>query len=96
MWKMLNALPFRMRLHIHYLLCVTGALLMMASGEFRNFYPLLIAGGLTLSLGLAFRILLIKCPHCGDGLYQNHADLKTCPKCGKPLQAHTPSRKDLP
>ena len=86
MWNKLKALPFRTRLHIHYLLCVVGALLMMASGEFRNFYPLLITGSLILTLGLVFRILLIKCPHCGDGLYQDHVDLKTCPKCGKPLQ----------
>ena len=82
----LNALPFKTRLYMHYLLCLAGSLLMMVSGEFRNFYPLLITGALILTLGLVFRILLVKCPHCGDGLYQNHADLKTCPKCGKPLQ----------
>ena len=86
MWNKLKNLPFRTRLNIHYLLCVIGALVMMASSQFRNFYPLLIAGGLILSLGLVFRILLVKCPHCGDGLYQDHADLKTCPKCGKTLQ----------
>ena len=86
MWNKLRALSFQARLYIHYLLCLAGSLLMMASGEFRNFYPLLITGGLILALGLVFRILLIKCPHCGDGLYQSHADLKYCPKCGKKLK----------
>ena len=86
MWSRLKTLPFKTKLHIHYMLCVAGSLLMMASGEFRNFYPLLITGGLILALGLIFRILLIKCPHCNDGLYQKYTDLKTCPKCGKPLQ----------
>lgn len=86
MLKKLKKLPFKARLYIHYLLCVVGSVLMMVSGNFHNFYPLMITGGLILVLGLVFRILLIKCPHCGDGLYQDHADLKTCPKCGKPLQ----------
>ena len=86
MWNKLKALPFRTRLNIHYLLCIAGSIFMIASSQFRNFYPLMIAGGLILTLGLIFRILLIKCPHCGDGLYQQHADMKTCPKCGKQLQ----------
>ena len=86
MWKKLKVLPFMKRLHIHYFLCVSGSVLMMASGEFENVYPLMIAGALILASGLVFRILMIKCPHCGDGLYQRHADLKTCPKCGKPIQ----------
>ena len=82
----LKALPFKKRLHIHYFLCAAGGILMIACGEFENFYPLMITGSLILAAGLVFRIILIKCPHCGDGLYQSHADLKTCPKCGKPLQ----------
>ena len=85
MWNKLNSLPLKTKLNIHYLLCVTGSLFIIVSSELQNIYPLLIIGGLILTLGLVFRILLIKCPYCGDGLYQRYADLKTCPKCGKKI-----------
>ena len=86
MWSKLKTLPFKRKLSIHYALCIAGSLLMMISGEFQNFCPLLITGCLVLALGLIFRILLIRCPHCRDGLYQKYTDLIICPKCGKPLE----------
>jgi ssDNA-binding Zn-finger/Zn-ribbon topoisomerase 1 len=84
-----NTLSFKARLNIHYLLCLVGAVVMMWGSQYSgpsNLHSILILGILILASGLIFRILYVRCPHCGDGLYQPHADLKTCPKCGKKLQ----------
>lgn len=88
MKRKLESLSFKQRLYIHYGLCVAGSILIMAGSQGSNpslLHPVVILGILTLAAGLIFRILYVKCPHCGDGLYQSHADLKTCPSCGKDL-----------
>ena len=84
----LEALSFRHRLYIHYGLCAAGSILMMAGSQGSDasiLHPVVIIGIILLICGLVYRILYVKCPHCGDGLYQSHTGLKTCPDCGKDL-----------
>ena len=89
MREKLESLSFKTKLYTHYALCVIGSLTMMAGCAFSppgHLHTIVIIGIIILTTGLIFRILFIKCPHCGDGLYQSHSDLKNCPNCKKPLR----------
>lgn len=39
-------------------------------------------------VGVIWRIIFIKCPHCGDGLTASRRIPKICPNCGKSLDEH--------
>lgn len=39
-------------------------------------------------IGVVWRVIFIKCPHCGDGLTGSRIVPKTCPSCGKSLDEH--------
>ena len=39
-----------------------------------------------LGISLLWRIIFIKCPHCGSGLYNTRELPEYCPDCGKPLE----------
>ena len=83
-----DKLPFRTRLKIHYLLMVSGAVVTMAGCHISanlQLHPVAWLGILVMATGLVWRILYIKCPHCGDGLYQSRSISRYCPNCGKPL-----------
>lgn len=40
--------------------------------------------------GVVWRVIFIKCPHCGDGLYGSRVIPKHCPNCGKDLNTNFP------
>ena len=88
MLKHPESMNFKTRLNIHYLLMVAGAVITMLgcylSRDF-HLHPLAWLGIVLMALGLVWRILYIKCPHCGDGLYGTRTQLKHCPNCGRKL-----------
>lgn len=42
-------------------------------------------GIVLVALSILWRILFIKCPHCGSGLYGSRAFPEYCPDCGEKL-----------
>ena len=89
MIEKIEALSFKAKLNIHYLLCGLGGIVTMLGCYISKPFTLHFVAWLGIALiaaGLVFRILYIKCPHCGDGLYQSHAKLNYCPNCGKKLE----------
>ena len=89
MKEKIQSLPFKTKLNIHHLLCGIGAIITMLGCYISKPFSLHFVAWLGLAVigaGLVFRILYIKCPHCGDGLYQTHARLDYCPACGKKLE----------
>ena len=89
MKEKIEALSFKAKLNIHHLLCGIGGIVVMVGCYLSKPYTLHFVAWLGLTLiagGLIWRILFIKCPHCGDGLYQSQAALKFCPNCGKKLE----------
>lgn len=99
MREKLESLSFKLRLYIHYGLCVAGSLLIMLGSQGSNpslLHPVVIIGMLTLIAGLVFRVLYVKCPHCGDGQYQSRADLKNCCNCGKDLNDTPRTGRSIP
>lgn len=88
MKEKIEALSFKVKLNIHYLLCSIGGAVTMLGCHISKPYTLHFVAWLGITLiaaGIFWRILYIKCPHCGDGLYQSHAKLDYCPNCGKKL-----------
>lgn len=84
----LKHLPLKQRLHLHYGLMLAGAVITMLGCHWsENFrlHPVAWLGIAVMAAGLIWRILFIKCPHCGDGLYSARSSLKHCPNCGKEL-----------
>lgn len=82
-------LNFKTRLNIHYCLMAVGSVITLLGCYFSQNYqlhPVAWLGIMVMAGGLLWRIAFIKCPHCGDGLYQAHANLKYCPNCGKKLE----------
>ena len=99
MKQKLDSLSFRVRLYIHYGLCVAGSVLIMLGSQGSNpslLHPVFVIGILTLISGLIFRVLYVKCPHCGDGQYLSHADLKNCCRCGKDLNDTPRTGRSIP
>jgi uncharacterized OB-fold protein len=47
---------------------------------------LLWAGVAVFLSSFVYRIITIKCPHCGSGLYGCRVLPKYCPDCGKELE----------
>ena len=89
MKERMEALSFKTKLNIHYLLCGLGGIVTMLGCYISEPYHLHFVvwlGCAMIAVGLIFRIAFIKCPHCGDGLYQSHAKLDKCPNCGKKLE----------
>ena len=89
MQEKLEALPLKTKLNILYLLCGVGALVTILGCTLSKPYSLHFVAWLgigMMAVGLIFRILYIKCPHCGDGLYHQHNSLKRCRSCGKKLE----------
>ena len=85
----IQSLSFKTKLNIHYIFCGFGAVITMAGCYISEPFQLHFIAWIGLALiaaGLIFRILYIKCPHCGDGLYQQRVELKYCPNCGKELE----------
>ena len=89
MKERIEDLSFKAKLNIHYLLCGLGGIVTMLGCYISKPFTLHFVAWLGIALiaaGLVFRILYIKCPYCGDGLYQSHAKLNYCPNCGKKLE----------
>ena len=89
MHQKIQSLPFKTKLNIHYLLCGIGAVVTMLGCYLSRPYTLHFVAWLGIAVmaaGLIFRILYIKCPHCGNGLYHQHNRLKRCCKCGRKLE----------
>lgn len=89
MKEKIQALPLRTKLNILYLLCGIGALITMLGCQISKPHTLHFVAWFGIALmaaGLVFRIFYIKCPHCGDGLYHQHNNLKRCRNCGKKLE----------
>ena len=42
-------------------------------------------GILSFALSIVWRIIFIKCPHCGDRLLGSRVTPKFCPSCGKEI-----------
>lgn len=38
-----------------------------------------------MAIGIVYRCIFVKCPHCGDGLFGSRIFPKHCPNCGKNL-----------
>ena len=85
---MLKNLPFNTHLNIHYAACFIGAVIMMLGcyiSQPLTLHPIVYAGMVILAAGLVWRILFVKCPHCGNGLYNCRSLPKHCPDCGEKL-----------
>lgn len=83
------SLPFKTRLNIHYAACGLGGVVTMVGCYISEPYTLHFAawlGIILIAAGLIWRILFIKCPHCGNGLYGCRVLPKHCPDCGKELE----------
>ena len=83
------SLPLKTKLNVHYIACALGAVITMLGCYISKPYTLHFAAWLGLALiaaGLVWRILYIKCPHCGSGLYGCRVLPKHCPDCGKELE----------
>ena len=81
-------LSFKNRLYIHYGACGAGGIITILGcniSQNQKLHPVAWIGIVLIAAGLLWRILFVKCPHCGDGLYQDRADLKNCPSCGQKL-----------
>ena len=73
---------------IHFTTVVIGAVLIVIGcqlGEFGSLSPLAWLGILTVALGILWRVLFVKCPHCGSRLYSARGIPEYCPDCGGKL-----------
>lgn len=89
MKEKLEALPFKTKMNLLYLLCGIGSMITIAGCAMSKNYTLHFVAWLGIAMiaaGLVFRILYIKCPHCGDGLYRQRNYLSRCRNCGKKLE----------
>ena len=84
--------------HIQTAFYVLGGILALASCGFRKEdytipFTLWIALALVVA-GVVWRVIFIKCPHCGDGLYGSRIIPKHCPNCGKSLSINPTEESD--
>ena len=72
---------------IHTCLSLGGAAITVIGGclsSFENHHPLLWIGVTTMVISVVYRLLTIKCPHCGSSLLYSRV-LEYCPNCGEKL-----------
>lgn len=88
MKKKLSGLYLETHVKIHTILLVIGLVIAGIGAkisEFGSLHPVAWVGlGMT-ALGLLWRFLFIKCPHCGSGLYGVRSLPQYCPDCGEKL-----------
>ena len=88
MKKELQSLDLKTHVKIHTLTLLLGWVLLVAGGmlgEFGNVHPLLWIGLLVIAVSVVWRLVFIKCPHCGNRLLGARSFPKHCPNCGEKL-----------
>ena len=88
MKKKLQNLSLQTHVKIHTFTLILGAIVAAIGckiSEFGNVHPVVTIGFLIIVLSFVWRILFIKCPHCGSGMYGVRSIGRYCPDCGKKL-----------
>jgi len=83
--KHLRNLDIQTHAFIHQTIFWTGCILIVIScaiGERGELPPFAWLGIVIAALGIVWRILFIKCPHCESSLYNARGIPEYCPDCG--------------
>lgn len=88
MKEKLENLSLKTHSQIHTLLLFCGLFITgfgAKISEFGHLHPVAWIGILIIAVGMLWRFLFIKCPHCGSKLYSVRELPEYCPDCGKKL-----------
>ena len=88
MKEKLRSLELKTHVKIHTFTLIIGAVVAVIGAKISSFgslHPVAWIGLLIIAASTLWRILFIKCPRCGSGLYGVHGLPKHCPDCGEKL-----------
>ena len=81
-------LELKTHVMIHTAMLVLGAMVTAIGAKISSFgslHPVAWIGLLVIAAGLIWRLIIIKCPYCGSGLYGVRSLPQHCPDCGEKL-----------
>lgn len=88
MKKKLQELYLETHAKIHTALLLGGLVVTAIGGKISeqgSLHPVAWIGIGLVAVSILWRILFIKCPHCGSGLYSARSLPEYCPDCGETL-----------